>query len=555
MRPLAVVAVGGNALTARRPGRHGRTRSRPTPSRWPSSACRPCRPAGGRSSSSTATARRSGNLAHPAGGGGRRGPGPAAAPALRDDAGPARRRPGRARSTGAAAPAAAVAVVTHVAVDPADPAFARPDQADRPVLHAERAAELARRARLAGRRGLRPRLPPRRAVAAAAAASSRSTRPHPARRRARRLAAGGGGIAVSTAADGAFAGVDAVIDKDHAAAASLAAGSARDELVPAHRRRRRAARLRHAARSGRLHLLTADEAERHLAARPVPGREHGPKVAAALRVPARRRRLARHHHLRRSPWAPPMRATAGAGTRIVPSPGVAGSRHDRRRPARPPRRLPRLAAADVGDGGDGGASTRVELGRRGRWRPPRARRPARRRLPGAPSSTASANDLVLAVRGATRTSARGRAGRGARDAHSPSASRRPPATAEQDAGEHRARRSGAAGRQRRHRLGARASTPRSRRTMRSRRPARAAVQRRRARSRRRSSSRTAAPRAGPAGDGPGAGTARARRIRPRASPTSVGARGRGRSVSSRPPAPGRRRSRRCSTAGACGCRR
>ena len=64
------------------------------------------------------------------------------------------------------------------------------------------------------------------------------------------LAAGGGGVAVSRAADGALTGVDAVIDKDHAAAA-LATAIGASELFLAHRRRCRPARLRHARRAPR----------------------------------------------------------------------------------------------------------------------------------------------------------------------------------------------------------------------------------------------------------------------------------------------------------------
>ena len=110
-------------------------------------------------------------------------------------------------------------VLTHVVVDPTDPAFAQPDQADRPVLH---------------RRGGRPRRPSgtagrwsRTPGAATGGSSPRPSRSGSSRRAQIRalvdagfvvIAVGGGGIAVVETAPGQYRGVEAVIDKDRASA-------------------------------------------------------------------------------------------------------------------------------------------------------------------------------------------------------------------------------------------------------------------------------------------------------------------------------------------------
>ncbi len=175
----------------------------------------------------------------------------------------------------------AVAVVTHVQVDLADPAFAAPTKPIGPFFDEDLARVLADQrgwtmVEDAGRGHRRVVSSPRpvevlevRAICTLLAAGHVV------------LAAGGGGVAVGVQQDGTLCGVDAVIDKDHAAAA-LATAIGADELYlltgvdsvlidfgtpqqrPAHR-------------------LTPQEAERHLADGQFPAGSMGPKVAAALR--------------------------------------------------------------------------------------------------------------------------------------------------------------------------------------------------------------------------------------------------------------------------------
>ena len=130
------------------PGGHAGRRSRPTP---PGGRRRrrpvPVRVAGGRGPRQRPAGRQP---RHPAGGRGRPRAGPAAALPRRDDSGPARQRPRAARSTARCGPGSAVAVVTHVDVDPADPAFDDPTKPIGPFFTAGRGRR-ARRASAAGR--------------------------------------------------------------------------------------------------------------------------------------------------------------------------------------------------------------------------------------------------------------------------------------------------------------------------------------------------------------------------------------------------------------------
>ena len=189
-------------------------------------------------------------------------------------------------------------VVTHVQVDPSDPAFDHPTKPIGPFFTAEQAAsspaERGWRVVEDAGRGL----PPRGSLALARSASSRS--------QAIRtlldaghvvLAAGGGGIAVTPSRDGTLAGVDAVIDKDLAAAA-LATAVGAERAVPAHRCRLPSCSTTARRSSGRCTVLTADEAARHLAQGQFPAGSMGPKVTAALHF-LRERRAAGRHHLRR----------------------------------------------------------------------------------------------------------------------------------------------------------------------------------------------------------------------------------------------------------------
>lgn len=171
---------------------------------------------------------------------------------------------------------AAVAVVTHVVVDPEDPAFDRPSKPIGPFLSRARAH------RLAAERGWQ--------VVEDAGRGWRRVVASPAPLRIVEgeavrvlldaghvvLAAGGGGVPVTPD----LAGVDAVVDKD-AAAARLAVGLGAQDLLlvtgvdavrldfgtPAERR---------------VGELDAGEAARHLAAGQFPPGSMGPKIEAAL---------------------------------------------------------------------------------------------------------------------------------------------------------------------------------------------------------------------------------------------------------------------------------
>ncbi len=180
----------------------------------------------------------------------------------------------------ACGPGAAVAVVTHVTVDVDDPGFSAPAKPIGPYFTAERAADLARERSWtvvedSGRGWRRVVASPlttgvleMRAIGTLLAAGHVV------------LAAGGGGVAVVGGAGGGFAGAEAVIDKD-LAAARLATALGAQELhlltgvdsvlldfgTP---RQRPVLRLR------------ADEARRHLADGQFPPGSMGPKVTAAL---------------------------------------------------------------------------------------------------------------------------------------------------------------------------------------------------------------------------------------------------------------------------------
>lgn len=175
----------------------------------------------------------------------------------------------------------AVAVVTHVRVHPDDPAFDRPTKPIGPFFSAERAAELARH------RGWRvvedSGRGHRRVVASPVpidiveqdAIRTLLDAGHIV------LAAGGGGIAVSRATDGALTGVDAVIDKDHSAAvlaSSIGAGELYlltdvdavllDFGTP---------------RERPVHVLSSQDAAQYMTQGQFPEGSMGPKIAAALR--------------------------------------------------------------------------------------------------------------------------------------------------------------------------------------------------------------------------------------------------------------------------------
>ena len=214
------------------------------------------------------------------------------------------------------APGTAVAVVTHVRVDPDDPAFAVPTKPIGPFLGEAEAHELAVHhgwavTEDAGRGHRRVVASPHPVeVVELAAIRTLLAAGHVV------LAAGGGGVAVG--AD-STTGVDAVIDKDHAAAALATALGARElylvtgvdcVLLDFGTPRQRAA-----------HELTPEQAGQHLADGQFPPGSMGPKVAAALAFV----RDGGHRAVITSAGllAEAAGGTPGAGTSIRPAPVLA----------------------------------------------------------------------------------------------------------------------------------------------------------------------------------------------------------------------------------------
>jgi carbamate kinase len=177
-------------------------------------------------------------------------------------------------------PGSAVAVVTHVRVDRNDPAFDRPTKPIGPFLDAQQAAELAH-----GRgwdvvedagRGYRHVVasPAPVDIVEMEAIRTLLAAEHIV------LAAGGGGIAVSTSSDGTLSGVDAVIDKDHAAALLATSLGARELYLLTDAD---AVMLDFGTPHERaVHLLSVHTAEQHMEQGQFPAGSMGPKVAAAL---------------------------------------------------------------------------------------------------------------------------------------------------------------------------------------------------------------------------------------------------------------------------------
>jgi carbamate kinase len=175
----------------------------------------------------------------------------------------------------------AVALVTHVLIDREDPAFDHPTKPIGPFFSAEKAAELALQRGWhvvedsgRGHRRVVASPVPIDIVEIKAIRTLLDTG-HVV------LAAGGGGVALSRAAIGTLTGVDAIIDKDHAAAV-LATSIGASELylltgVDA-------VRLDFGTPHQRpVHVLSPSEAERHLAQGQFPAGSMGPKVTAALK--------------------------------------------------------------------------------------------------------------------------------------------------------------------------------------------------------------------------------------------------------------------------------
>jgi carbamate kinase len=208
----------------------------------------------------------------------------------------------------------AVAIVTHVQVDAGDPAFDHPTKPIGPFFSAQQAASLARQrgwhvVEDAGR-GHRRVVPSPIPIAILEMQAIRTLLDagHVV------LAAGGGGIAVNRTADGSLTAMDAIIDKDLAAAAlATAIGASELFLVTSID----AVMLDFGTLDERpVHALSPEEAELHLAQGQFPAGSMGPKVTAAvnfLRDGGQRVLITSADRL-----AAAARGDAGVGTRIEP---------------------------------------------------------------------------------------------------------------------------------------------------------------------------------------------------------------------------------------------
>jgi carbamate kinase len=215
----------------------------------------------------------------------------------------------------------AAALVTHVVVDPDDPAFDHPTKPIGPFFSAQQAASLARQRGWhvvedsgRGHRRVVPSPSPIEIVEMQAIRTLLDAG-HVV------LAAGGGGVAVQRAADGALTPMDAVIDKDHAAAAlATSIGASELFLVTGID----AVMLDFGTLDERaVHVLSAHEAQQHLAQGQFPAGSMGPKVTAALaflRDGGRRVFITSADRL-----AGAARGEEGIGTRIEPLPAAVAS--------------------------------------------------------------------------------------------------------------------------------------------------------------------------------------------------------------------------------------
>ncbi len=173
-------------------------------------------------------------------------------------------------------PGSAVALVSHVLVDPRDPAFGHPTKPIGPFFTAKQAAELARTRGWTmvedSGRGHRRVVPSPQPITILESAAVKALL------RAGKivLAAGGGGVAVGPV----FEGIDAVIDKDRAAARLAADVDAAALLLITGTE---AVMLDYGTpRERAVHELTTDAAEALLAEGQFPPGSMGPKIEAAL---------------------------------------------------------------------------------------------------------------------------------------------------------------------------------------------------------------------------------------------------------------------------------
>jgi carbamate kinase len=174
----------------------------------------------------------------------------------------------------------AVAVVSHMVVDPADPAFSAPTKPIGPFFSAERAGELAGERGWVMRedsgRGFRRVVASPRPVELLESSAIRTLvdGSHVV------LACGGGGIGVLGGAESGFPGVDAVIDKD-AAAARLAISLEAEALVLV--TGVDAVSVNYGTPEEEVvHQLTVAEAAAHLRDGQFPPGSMGPKIQSAI---------------------------------------------------------------------------------------------------------------------------------------------------------------------------------------------------------------------------------------------------------------------------------
>lgn len=177
-------------------------------------------------------------------------------------------------------PGSAVAIVSHMTVDPGDAAFETPTKPIGPFFSTEQSGALAAERgwimREDSGRGYRRVVPSPRpgrlledAAVAALLADGRVV-----------LAGGGGGVAVTTDASGRYRGVEAVIDKD-AAAARIAGSLKADALILV--TGVDAVSIDFGTPQARVvRQLSIDLAEKHLDEGQFPAGSMGPKVRAAI---------------------------------------------------------------------------------------------------------------------------------------------------------------------------------------------------------------------------------------------------------------------------------
>lgn len=215
----------------------------------------------------------------------------------------------------------AVSIITHVEIDPADPDLSNPTKPIGPFFDRAQAASLEAQRGWAmvedSGRGFRRVVPSPRPMAPieADAISALVDLGYLV------VAGGGGGIPVVRSADGAYRGVDAVIDKDFAAERIAAAVGAQALVMVTGVS---AVRLDFGAPEEQVVAeMTASEARRHLDDGQFPPGSMGPKVSAAIEFVASSGRISAitTPELVYATLDEPGGVIAGPrGTRIVPDP-------------------------------------------------------------------------------------------------------------------------------------------------------------------------------------------------------------------------------------------